>query len=37
MLVWDNRCAQHYREPVNSEQRRIMWRSQFQGERVVPG
>jgi taurine dioxygenase len=37
MLVWDNRCAQHYREPVNSEQRRIMWRSQFQGEKVTPG
>jgi taurine dioxygenase len=37
MLVWDNRCAQHYREPVNSEQRRIMWRSQFQGEKVIPG
>lgn len=37
MLVWDNRCAMHYREPINSEQRRVMWRSQFQGERVVPG
>jgi taurine dioxygenase len=37
MLVWDNRCAMHYREPVNSEQRRVMWRSQFQGERVIPG
>jgi taurine dioxygenase len=37
MLVWDNRCAQHYREPVNSTQRRVMWRSQFQGEPVVQG
>ncbi len=36
MLVWDNRCAQHYREPVNSMQRRVMWRSQFQGEKVIP-
>ena len=35
-LVWDNRCAQHYRDPVNSTQRRIMWRSQFQGEPVTP-
>lgn len=35
-LVWDNRCAQHYRDPVNSAQRRIMWRSQFQGEPVTP-
>jgi alpha-ketoglutarate-dependent taurine dioxygenase len=37
MLVWDNRCAMHYREPVNSNQRRVMWRSQFQGEPVVAG
>jgi taurine dioxygenase len=37
MLVWDNRCAMHYREPVNSEQRRVMWRSQFQGEPVTAG
>jgi taurine dioxygenase len=37
LLIWDNRCAQHYREPVNSEQRRVMWRSQFQGEPVVQG
>lgn len=37
LLVWDNRCAMHYREPVNSTQRRVMWRSQFQGEDVVPG
>lgn len=35
MLVWDNRCAMHYREPVNSDQRRVMWRSQFQGEEVI--
>jgi alpha-ketoglutarate-dependent taurine dioxygenase len=37
MLVWDNRAAMHYREPVNSDQRRVMWRSQFQGEQVIPG
>jgi taurine dioxygenase len=37
MLVWDNRCAMHYREPVNSTQRRVMWRSQFQGETVIAG
>ena len=35
MLVWDNRSAMHYREPVNSVQRRVMWRSQFEGEPVV--
>ena len=36
-LVWDNRCAMHYRDPVNAAQRRVMWRSQFQGEEVIPG
>ena len=35
MLVWDNRCCMHYREPVNATQRRVMWRSQFQGEKVI--
>lgn len=35
MLVWDNRCTMHYREPVNSAHRRVMWRSQFQGEPVL--
>lgn len=36
LLVWDNRCAMHYREPVDSTQRRVMWRTQFQGEDVIP-
>lgn len=36
-LVWDNRCAMHYRTPINASQRRVMWRSQFQGEQVTPG
>ena len=36
MLVWDNRCTMHYREPVNSTQRRVMLRSQFEGQAVVP-
>jgi len=36
-LVWDNRCAMHYRDPINASQRRVMWRSQFQGEEVIPG
>ena len=35
LLVWDNRCAMHYREPVDPTQRRVMWRTQFQGEDVV--
>lgn len=36
VLVWDNRCTMHYRKPVNSSHRRVMWRSQFSGE-VVSG
>lgn len=35
LLVWDNRCAMHYRDPVDATQRRVMWRSQFQGEEVI--
>ena len=35
MLVWDNRCVMHRREAVNPKQRRVMWRSQFQGEPVL--
>lgn len=35
MLVWDNRCTLHYREAVNNRERRVMWRSQFDGEAVV--
>ena len=35
VLMWDNRAAMHYRTPVNPRQRRVMWRSQFQGEPVV--
>jgi taurine dioxygenase len=37
VLVWDNRCLLHYRESVNHRQRRVMWRSQFEGESVLPG
>ncbi len=31
-LVWDNRCAMHYREEVDDTQRRIMFRTQFEGQ-----
>ena len=34
-LVWDNRCAMHRRDSVNATQRRVMWRTQFEGEPVV--
>ena len=36
LLVWDNRCAMHYRDPVDSTQRRVMYRTQFQGETPIP-
>jgi taurine dioxygenase len=31
-LVWDNRCAMHYREEVDETQRRVMFRTQFAGQ-----
>ena len=36
-LVWDNRCAMHRREVVNPNLPRVMWRSQFAGDKVIPG
>lgn len=36
IVVWDNRCTMHYREPLDPTARRVMWRSQFQGEPVIP-
>ncbi|HET8995289.1 MAG TPA: TauD/TfdA family dioxygenase [Acetobacteraceae bacterium] len=32
LLVWDNRCAMHYREEVDDTQRRVMFRTQFAGQ-----
>jgi taurine dioxygenase len=32
LLVWDNRCSMHYRTEVDPTQRRVMLRTQFQGE-----
>jgi len=31
-LVWDNRCAMHRRDEVDHTQRRIMFRTQFEGQ-----
>ena len=31
-LVWDNRCAMHRREEVDPTQRRVMFRTQFEGQ-----
>ena len=36
-IVWDNRSAMHRREVVNSTMPRVMWRSQFAGEKVIAG
>ena len=36
-LVWDNRCAMHYREEVDETQRRVMFRTQFAGQIPVSG
>ena len=36
LLVWDNRCAMHRREQVDHTQRRVMYRTQVQGENVIP-
>jgi taurine dioxygenase len=35
-LVWDNRCAMHRREEVDPTQRRIMFRTQFEGQVPIP-
>jgi taurine dioxygenase len=36
-LVWDNRSAMHRRDLVNPNLPRVMWRSQFEGDTVIPG
>jgi taurine dioxygenase len=36
LLVWDNRCSMHYRTEVDPTQRRVMLRTQFQGETPTP-
>ena len=34
-VLWDNRCAMHYRTPIDSSRRRVMHRIQIAGEPVV--
>ncbi len=36
VLLWDNRCAMHYRTPIDPTRRRIMHRTQIAGEKVFP-
>jgi taurine dioxygenase len=35
MVLWDNRCTMHYREPLTTLQRRIMHRTQIHNEAIV--
>ena len=35
MILWDNRCTMHYRDPINSEQLRVMHRTQMQREKPI--
>jgi taurine dioxygenase len=34
LIVWDNRCTMHRREPFSEQSRRLMHRTQIVGERV---
>ena len=34
-VLWDNRCAMHYRTPIDPARRRVMHRIQIAGETVV--
>ena len=34
-VLWDNRCAMHYRTPIDPTRRRVMHRIQIAGEAVV--
>jgi len=35
MILWDNRCTMHYRDPINSDQLRVMHRTQMQREKPI--
>ena len=35
LMLWDNRCAMHYRTEIDAMQRRVMHRTQIKGEPVV--
>lgn len=37
VILWDNRCAMHYRSEVDSTQPRVMHRTVINGEAVIPG
>lgn len=37
VILWDNRCAMHYRSEVDPRQPRVMHRTVIKGEAVIPG
>ena len=37
LVLWDNRCAMHYRSEVDSAQARVLYRTVIQGEAIIPG
>ena len=37
LVLWDNRCAMHYRTPVDPTQARVLLRTVIKGEAVIPG
>lgn len=37
VVLWDNRCAMHYRSEVDATQARVLLRTVVNGEAVIPG
>ncbi len=37
LVLWDNRCALHYRTEIDASQRRVLHRTQIKGEPVIAG
>lgn len=37
LVLWDNRCAMHYRSEVDASQARVLYRTVIDGEPVLPG
>ena len=35
MILWDNRCAMHYRDPIDSTQLRVMHRTQMERQKPI--
>lgn len=35
MILWDNRCAMHYREPLTTLERRVMHRTQIENQKII--